>query len=138
VTAITVQDLAKPRGRFPHIKRAGDFLFVSGVSSRNPDGSFRGATLQADGNIAFDIGAQTSAVLDNIDAILRQAGASLADVVEISTYLINMSDFAGYNEVYGRYFDENGPTRTTVAVRQLPHPHILIEIKAVAYAPVRS
>lgn len=138
MTAITVQDLAKPRGRFPHIKRAGDFLFVSGVSSRNPDGSFRGATLRADGNIAFDIREQTSAVLDNIDAILRQAGASLADVVEISTYLINMSDFAGYNDVYGRYFDENGPTRTTVAVRQLPHPHILIEIKAVAYAPVRS
>jgi 2-aminomuconate deaminase len=138
MTAITVQDLAKPRGRFPHIRRAGDFLFVSGVSSRNPDGSFRGAVMQADGNMVFDIREQTSAVLNNIDAILRSAGSSLADVVEISTYLINMSDFAGYNEVYGRYFDENGPARTTVAVRQLPHPHILIEIKAVAYAPVHS
>jgi 2-aminomuconate deaminase len=54
-------------------------------------------------------------------------------VVEISSYLVNMNDFKGYNEVYGQFFDEQGPARTTVAVYQLPHPHLLIEIKAVAF-----
>ena len=61
--------------------------------------------------------------------------ADLGDVVEITSYLVNMNDFAGYNEVYGEYFSEDGPARTTVAVHQLPHPHLLIEIRAVAYKP---
>jgi 2-aminomuconate deaminase len=60
----------------------------------------------------------------------------LKDVAEVTTYLVNMNDFAGYNEVYGEYFDYEGPTRTTVAVHQLPHPHLLIEIRAMAYKPV--
>ena len=59
-------------------------------------------------------------------------------MVEISAYLVNMNDFAGYNEVYGEYFGYEGPTRTTVAVHQLPHPHLLIEIRAMAYKPVRQ
>jgi 2-aminomuconate deaminase len=59
----------------------------------------------------------------------------LSNVVEITTFLVNMNDFGGYNEVYGEYFDETGPTRTTVAVHQLPHPLLTIEIKAIAYAP---
>ena len=67
--------------------------------------------------------------------ILASVGAKLSDLVEISSYLVNMNDFAGYNEVYNEYFDENGPARTTVAVHQLPHPHLLIEIKAIAYKP---
>jgi 2-aminomuconate deaminase len=58
--------------------------------------------------------------------------------VEISTFLVNMDDFAGYNDVYAEYFDENGPARTTVGVRELPHPHLLIEIKAIAYKPVAA
>jgi len=62
--------------------------------------------------------------------------ADLSDLVEISTFLVNMNDFGGYNEVYAEYFDYDGPTRTTVAVHQLPHPHLLIECKAVAYKPI--
>jgi 2-aminomuconate deaminase len=61
----------------------------------------------------------------------------LSNLVEISAFLVNMSDFGGYNEVYAAYFDESGPARTTVAVHQLPHPHLLIEMKAVAYVPAR-
>ncbi|ONU32364.1 RidA family protein, partial [Burkholderia cenocepacia] len=61
----------------------------------------------------------------------------LSNLVEISAFLVNMSDFGGYNEVYAEYFDESGPARTTVAVHQLPHPHLLIEMKAVAYVPAR-
>lgn len=126
---------ATPRGRFPHIKRAGDFLFVSGTSSRRPDNSFVDVEVDAMGTTNLDIRAQTRAVIENIRDILASEGASLADVVEISSFLVDMNDFGGYNQVYAEFFDENGPTRTTVAVHQLPHPHLRIEIKAVAYAP---
>ena len=88
------------------------------------------------GTTNLDIRAQTRAVLENIRDILASAGAGLEDVVEISTFLVNMNDFGGYNQVYGEFFDYEGPTRTTVAVHQLPHPHLLIEIKAVAYKPL--
>lgn len=90
------------------------------------------------GTFSLDIRAQTAAVIENIRDILGSMNASLEDVVEISTFLVNMNDFAGYNEVYGSFFDYDGPTRTTVAVHQLPHPHLLIEIKAVAYKPLSS
>lgn len=90
------------------------------------------------GTTNLDIRAQTRAVIENIRDILASEGAGLEDLVEISTFLVNMNDFGGYNEVYGQYFDQNGPTRTTVAVHQLPHPHLLIEIKAVAYKPVQA
>ncbi|PWU27040.1 2-aminomuconate deaminase [Pseudomonas sp. RW407] len=133
--ATVVAGKATPRGRFPHIKRAGDFLFVSGTSSRRPDNSFVGVEVDAMGTTNLDIRAQTRAVLENIRDILASEHASLADVVEISAFLVDMNDFGGYNQVYAEYFDEGGPTRTTVAVHQLPHPHLRIEIKAVAYAP---
>ena len=127
---------AQPRGNFPHIKRAGDYLFVSGTSSRRADNTIAGAEADALGATQLDIRAQTRAVIHNISDILSNVGAKLSDVVEISTYLVNMNDFAGYNEVYNEYFTENGPARTTVAVHQLPHPHLLIEIKAIAYKPI--
>ncbi|GAB3629399.1 2-aminomuconate deaminase [Pandoraea terrae] len=136
VRARVVAGKATPRGKYPHIKRAGDFLFVSGTSSRRPDNSFAGVEVDAMGTTALDIRAQTRAVIENIGDILASEGASLANVVEICTYLVNMNDFGGYNAVYGEFFDETGPTRTTVAVHQLPHAHLLIEIKAVAYAPL--
>ncbi|NWL77210.1 2-aminomuconate deaminase [Pseudomonas taiwanensis] len=126
---------AKPRGRFPHIKRAGDLLFVSGTSSRRPDNSFAGVEVDALGTTNLDIRTQTRAVIENIRDILASEGASLDDLVEINSFLVDMNDFGGYNEVYAEYFDESGPTRTTVAVHQLPHPHLRIEIKAIAYSP---
>jgi 2-aminomuconate deaminase len=132
VTARVVAGKATPRGRFPHVKVAGGFVFVSGTSSRRPDNTIAGASVDALGTTALDIGAQTRAVIDNISDILRDVGASLDDLVQVTTYLVNMNDFGGYNAVYGEFFDENGPTRTTVAVHQLPHPHLLIEMQAVA------
>jgi 2-aminomuconate deaminase len=128
-----VQGKATPRGKFPHIKRAGDFLFVSGTSARRPDNSIAGAEVDAMGTTRLDIREQTRAVIENIRDILASQGASLADLVEITTYLVNMNDFGGYNEVYGEFFDYSGPTRTSVAVHQLPHPHLLIEMRAIAY-----
>src|SRR5712671_8155317 len=126
---------ARPRGTFPHFRRGGDFIFVSGTSARRADDSIAGAERDAAGEPVFDIRAQTRAVLENIRDILTSAGASLADVVEVSTYLVNMADFDGYNEVYSEFFGYQGAARTTVAVAQLPHPQLLIEIKAIAYRP---
>ena len=126
---------ARPRGTFPHFRRGGDFIFVSGTSARRADDSIAGAERDAAGRAVLDIRAQTRAVLENIRDILTSAGASLADVVEVSTYLVNMADFDGYNEVYSEFFGYQGPARTTVAVAQLPHPQLLIEIKAIACRP---
>lgn len=130
-----VSGKATPRGAFPHVKRAGDFLFVSGTSARRPDNSIAGASADAMGTTTLDIRAQTRAVIENIRDILASQGAGLEHLVEISAFLVNMNDFGGYNEVYAEFFSAQGPTRTTVAVHQLPHPHLLIEIKAVAYLP---
>ncbi len=129
---------ATPRGSFPHVKIAGDFVFVSGTSSRRPDDTFAGVEVDKSGTATLDIREQTRAVIENIRDILRSVDADLEDIVDISSFLVNMDDFDGYNEVYSEYFDYNGPTRTTVAVHQLPHPHLLIEIKAVAHRPAGS
>lgn len=126
---------ATPRGRFPHYRRAGDFIYVSGTSSRRPDNTLVGAEVDAMGTTRLDVRAQTRAVLENIRDILKAAGADLGDLVSVTSYLVNMNDFAGYNEVYSEFFDYNGPVRTTVAVHQLPHPHLLIEIQAIAWKP---
>ena len=131
-----VEGKATPRGKFPHVKRAGDFLYVSGTSSRRPDNSFIGVEVDEMGTTNLDIKAQTKAVIENIGDILRSVGADLSDVVDITSFLVNMNDFGGYNEIYSEFFGFEGPTRTTVAVHQLPHPHLLVEIKAIAYKPL--
>jgi 2-aminomuconate deaminase len=130
-----VEGKATPRGKYPHLKRAGDFLFVSGTSARRWDNTIAGAEVDSFGATRLDIRLQTRAVIENIRDILRSDGAELRDVVEISTYLVNMNDFVGYNEVYGEFFGYDGPARTTVAVHQLPHPHLLVEMGATAYKP---
>ncbi|GAA4452740.1 RidA family protein [Phytohabitans houttuyneae] len=130
-----VDGMARPRGRFPHVKVAGGFAFVSGTSSRRPDNSIAGATVDELGTTTLDIRVQTRAVVENIREILRSIGADLSDLTQVTTYLVNMNDFGGYNEVYAEFFDETGPARTTVAVHQLPHPHLLIEMQAVALLP---
>jgi 2-aminomuconate deaminase len=136
MTSKVVAGKAKPRGTFPHIKQVGDFIFVSGTSSRRADDSFAGVEIDATGKVRLDIREQTRAVIENIRDILQSVGASLENVVEISAFLVEMNDFDGFNEVYGKYFGYDGPTRTTVAVHQLPHPHLLIEMKAVAHKAV--
>jgi 2-aminomuconate deaminase len=137
MTARILAEMAKPRGRFPHARRAGDFLFISGTSSRQPDGSFAGAEVTADGSIKFDLRKQTEAVLASIRKILAAEGGSFADLVEVNAFLTDMNQFETFNQVYGEHFDYDGPTRTTIGVRALPHPFMLIEIKAVAYLPNR-
>ena len=124
-----------PRGAYPHTKRVGDFIFVSGTSSRRADNSIAGAEqIDSMGTKKLDVAVQTREVLQNIDKNLAKEGASLADVVDVTSFLVNMNDFADYNKTYAEFFDtDTGPTRTTVAVHQLPHPDLVIEIKVVAY-----
>jgi 2-aminomuconate deaminase len=138
IVSKVIKGKAVPRGKFPHVKRAGDFIYISGTSSRLADNSFAGVEVDELGVTKLDIAAQTRAVIENIRDILHSVDAQLTDLVEISTFLVNMNDFGGYNQVYGDYFDYDGPTRTTVAVHQLPHPHLLIECKAVAYKPINK
>ena len=132
MTAKVVAGKATPRGAYPHVKVVGDFVWVSGTSSRRADDTFAGVEFDADGTVRLDIRAQTRAVIENIRDILRSVDCDLSDLVQVTSYLVDMADFAGYNETYAEFFDYNGPTRTTVAVRELPHPHLLIEITAVA------
>ena len=136
MTSRTLSDKATPRGTYPHIRRAGDFLFVSGISSRRPDNSIAGAIVDEQGTTHLDIRVQTRAVIENIRDILHSMDCDLVDLVDGTVFLVNMNDFAGYNEVYAEFFSEGGPARTTVAVHQLPHPHLVIEIKATVHRPL--
>ena len=124
-----------PRGAYPNVKVVGDFIFVSGTSSRRADNSIAGVEIIDEmGTKKLNAYIQTKEVLQNIDNNLKVVGASLKDLVEVSTFLVNMNDFADYNRAYAEFFNkEAGPVRTTVAVHQLPHPDLVVEIKAIAY-----
>lgn len=124
-----------PRGAYPHTKRMGDFIFVSGTSSRRADNTIAGVDIIDNmGTKRLNIEVQTREVLKNIEKNLAKEGATLKDVVDITSFLVNMNDFAGYNKAYAEFFNaETGPARTTVAVHQLPHPDLVVEIKVVAY-----
>lgn len=136
--AYILEHRAGALANYPHARRVGDLIFVSGVSSRRPDNSHDGVTIVRDGTGAVirvdkDIAAQARAVIENIAAILAAAGAGLEHIVDVTVFLVDMDDYAAFNAVYNEYFDAAaGPTRTTVAVHQLPHPHLLVELKVVA------
>jgi 2-aminophenol/2-amino-5-chlorophenol 1,6-dioxygenase alpha subunit len=119
----------KPVGPYPHARRVGDFLFLSGIGPRKP-GTGEIPGLRPDGT--HDIEVQTRACIENVKAILEDAGSSLEKVLDVSVYLTDMKgDFAKFNEVYGEYFGKIQPTRTTVGVDSLPTP-ISIELKVIA------
>jgi len=132
-----MKDKVTPRGAYPHVKVVGDFIFVSGTSSRRPDNTIAGVDIIDEmGTKRLNIEVQTREVLKNIDINLQKVGASLKDVVDVTSFLVNMNDFAGYNKAYAEFFDkETGPARTTVAVHQLPHPDLVVEIKVLAHKP---
>ena len=130
---IILDDRAGALANYPHARRAGDLLFVSGISCRQPDNSHVGVEVGLQGMIHRDIARQTHAVIDNLQAILDAADAGLADLVDLTVFLIDMDDYDGFNEVYNEYFDaQTGPARTTVAVDELPHQNLAVELKAIA------
>jgi 2-aminomuconate deaminase len=124
-----------PLGAYPHFNRVGDLVFVSGTSARQADGSIVGVTVEDSGDVHLDIALQTAGVIENVVGILEAVGGGLSSIADVTTFLVDMADFAEYNRVYGEYFAGVGATRTTVAVAALPHPHLLIEMKVIAHLP---
>lgn len=138
--SFTLQEGAKSIANYPHMRACNGLLYVSGISSRRADNTHVGATPSADGTFQLDVAAQTKAVLENITTILAQAGADLQHVIDLQVFLVDMKDYAAMNAVYNQFFPKpaEGPTRTTVAVHQLPHPNLLVEIKCVAVDPRKA
>jgi len=124
---------AEPVGPYPHARRVGHLLFVSGTGPRRRgQKDTPGVTLDAQGKVAsYDITAQCRAVFENLRYIVEDAGSSWDRIVDVTAFLTDMDDFPAYNAVYAEHFTENRPTRTTVQVSRLPGP-IAVELKVIA------
>jgi len=121
-------------GLYPHARRVGDILYLSGVGPRKAGHTdIPGVTLNASGEIDdYDIEAQCHSVFENIRFILEDAGSSWGNIVDVQVFLTNMKDdFKSYNKIYAEYFKENQPCRTTIEIKSLPTP-IAIELKVIA------
>ena len=133
--AVTTAKAPDPVGAYPHARRQGDLLFLSGVGPRQPvTNAIPGGPIQdADGNaLDYDIAAQTQAVIDNVQVILEASGSSLDKIIDVQVFLVNMDrDFKGFNQVYAATFEPIQATRTTIAIRALPTP-IAVEFKVIA------
>ncbi len=124
----------EPVGAFPHAKRVGNLLFLSGIGPRKRGSKeIPGVTLDEAGNIvSYDIEAQCRAVFGNVRIVLEDAGAGWDDIVDVTVFLTDMKkDFATFNRLYAEHFKTNQPTRTTVEVGSLPTP-IAVELKVIA------
>ena len=123
----------EPVGPYPHARRAGNLLFLSGIGPRTRGSKeIPGVTRGAGGKVAaYDIEAQCRSVFRNVRTVLEDAGSSWDRIVDVTVFLTNMNDFAAYNKVYAEHFPENRPARTTVEVTRLP-TDIAIELKVIA------
>ena len=124
----------EPVGAYPHARRVGDLLFMSGIGPRKKDTKeIPGVTLDAQGEIVeYDIAAQCRSVFENVRTVAESCGSSWDRIVDVTVFLTNMKDdFQTYNRIYAEYFADNQPCRTTVEVRALPTP-IAIELKCIA------
>ncbi|HKQ46673.1 MAG TPA: RidA family protein [Phycisphaerae bacterium] len=130
----------EPVGAYPHAKRVGNLLFLSGIGPRKRGSKdIPGVTLDAAGNVAaYDIEAQCRAVFENVRFVLEDAGAKWEDIVDVTVFLTNMKeDFPTFNRLYAEHFAGPGrpnPTRTTVEITALPTP-IAVELKIIAVMP---
>lgn len=132
--AVITSDAPPPVGAYPHARRVGDLLFLSGIGPRSADGgSIPGVTLDAGGKLVdYQIEPQCHAVFANVRAVLTQAGARWEDLIDITVFLTDIArDFETFNRIYAEYFSPDGPCRTTVEVNRLPTP-IAIELKCIA------
>lgn len=131
---INAPNAPKPVGLYPHARRAGNLLFLSGIGPRDPEtDGVPGLTRSAAGNyIEFDFEAQVHSVFRNVRTVLEASGARWEDLVDVTVFLVDMErDFHTFNRIYAEYFKENQPCRTTVGIDRLPTP-IGIELKCVA------
>jgi 2-aminomuconate deaminase len=127
----------QPVGAYPHARRVGNLLFLSGVGPRDPGtNAIAGNVYDGEGRLlSYDIDAQCRAVFANVRAVLHASGARWEDLVDVTVYLTDMArDFAAYNRVYAEYFTTAQPCRTTLGITALPTP-IAIELKCVAALP---
>lgn len=134
MTKIHADQAPEPVGSYPHARRVGSLLFLSGVGPRKKGSKeIPGVTLNDKGEIvAYDIEIQCKSVFENVRIILEASGSSWADLVDVTVFLTNMKDdFKTFNKIYAEYFKENQPCRTTVEVNALPTP-IAIELKCIA------
>ena len=133
--SVNTNSAPKPVGAYPHARRVGDLLYLSGVGPRQPGtNEIPGGPIhdQKGNPLNYDIKAQTQAVVDNITRILEEAGSSIDNVLDVTSFLVDMDrDFQGYNEVWAETLGKVGPTRTTLAIRALPTP-IAVEMKVIA------
>ena len=132
--AVHAAHAPKPVGAYPHARRVGNLLFLSGVGPRDPStNAIIGNVYDADGNLlSYDIEAQCRAVFGNVRTILQASGARWENLVDVTVFLTDMArDFAAYNRVYSEYFTRAQPCRTTVGITALPTP-IAIELKCIA------
>jgi 2-aminomuconate deaminase len=128
------QTAPEPVGSYPHARRVGNLLFLSGVGPRQRGTqAIPGVTLDSVGNVAaYDIAAQCRSVFENVRQILEEAGSSWDRLVDVTVFLTNMrDDFPTYNRLYAEYFATNQPCRTTIEIQSLPTP-IAIELKCIA------
>ncbi len=126
-------DAPDPMGSYPHARKVGNLLFLSGIGPRNPkDNSVPGSVFDQEGNmVEYDIEQQCHAVFRNVMAVLESCGAGLQDLVDVTVFLTDINrDFEAYNQIYAQYFPSNAPCRTTVGVTGLPSP-IAIELKCI-------
>jgi 2-aminomuconate deaminase len=131
---INTNNAATPLGTYPHARKVGDLLFLSGIGSRSAkDNSIPGLELDEKGNIIkYDIAAECHSVFANVKAVLEASGSSWDKMVDVTVFLTNMkSDFPVYNKIYGEYFKNVNACRTTVEIKSLPTP-IAIELKVIA------
>jgi 2-aminomuconate deaminase len=131
---IKTENAARPLGAYPHARRAGNLLFLSGIGSRQAsDNKIPGLELDAEGNILkYDIAAECHSVFANVKAVLEASGSSWDKIIDVTVFLTNMKkDFPVYNKIYGEYFSGVEACRTTVEVKSLPTP-ICIELKVIA------
>jgi 2-aminomuconate deaminase len=127
----------QPVGHYPHAKRVGNLLFLSGLGPRDPDtNAVPGNVTDLAGSLVrYDIAAQCHSVFRNVRTVLEDSGSSWEQIVDVTVFLTNIkNDFAIYNKIYAEYFATNRPTRTTVEVSRLPTP-IAIELKVIATMP---
>ena len=128
------QRAPEPVGHYPHAKRVGSLLFLSGVGPRKRGiGKIPGVELDQDGNVvSYDIREQCASVFENIRVILEEAGSDWENIVDVTVFLTNLKkDFMAYNKIYKEYFPNNRPCRTTLGIDSLPTP-IAVELKCVA------
>lgn len=131
---VNANDAPEPVGAYPHARKVGNLLFLSGVGPRQKGSKeIPGVTLDDQGNIkSYDIETQCHAVFQNVKFILDASGSSWDKLVDVTVFLTNMKkDFPIFNKIYAEYFKENQPCRTTVEVNALPTP-IAIELKCIA------